>query len=109
MDEATLTVPIEMTAESVLRVGGTRVTLDTVVTAFANGATPEEIALRYPSLTLADIYVTISYYLQHRTEVQHYLQQRQRTAAAVRAENEAQFPPDGIRSRLLARRATQEP
>ena len=44
----TMPVPIERNTDGVLRVGGTRVTLDTLVTAFLAGATAEEIALRYP-------------------------------------------------------------
>jgi uncharacterized protein (DUF433 family) len=108
MSTATMTVPIEKNADGVLRVGGTRVTLDTIVTAFLSRATAEEIGLRYPSLNLADIYAAIGYYLQHQTEVEAYLQQRQQQAAAVREQNEQRFPPDGIRNRLLARRAQRE-
>jgi len=40
----------------VVRVAKTRVTLDTVVTAFLEGCTPEEIAEQYPSLQLSEIY-----------------------------------------------------
>jgi len=37
-----------MDSHGVLRVGGTRVTLDTVIAVFKEGATPEEIVYRYP-------------------------------------------------------------
>jgi uncharacterized protein (DUF433 family) len=57
-------VPLATDAGSVVRVGGTRVTLDTVVTAFEEGATAEEIVHQYPSLKLADIYAVIGYYLR---------------------------------------------
>lgn len=107
MTIATVAVPIERNADGVLRVGGTRVTLDTVVIAFQAGAAAEEIALRYPSLELADIYAAISYYLQNQPEVDDYLQQRQLQAATVREQNEARFKPDGIRNRLLQRRTRQ--
>ncbi len=108
MATATMTVPIEETVDGVQRVIGTRVTLDTIVTAFQVGATAEEIALRYPSLKLADIYAVFSYYLQHQADVDAYLQQRQHQAAVVRAENEVRFKPEGIRARLLTRRAAQK-
>jgi len=50
-----------ITVESVVvRVRGTRVRLDTVVYAFNQGASAEEILQQYPSLALADIYETIS-------------------------------------------------
>jgi len=91
-----------------VRVGETRVTLDTVIAAFEEGATAEEIVYQYPSLDLADVYAVLSYYLQQRDEVEAYLRQRRRQAAAVRRQNEARFDPHGIRDRLLARRVRQK-
>ena len=101
-------IPLHMDRDGVLRVGGTRVTLDTVVGAFSDGATPEEIVHQYPSLDLADIYAVLGYYLRHRTDVDVYLQRRQQQAQQVRQENEARFPTTGIRERLLARRRLTE-
>ncbi len=107
MATATITVPLEQTAEGVFRVSGTRVTLDTVVMAFLQGATAEEIVMRYPSLSLADVYAVVGYYLQHQADVDAYVQQRQHRADLVRAEHEVRFPPDSIRARLLSRRAAK--
>jgi uncharacterized protein (DUF433 family) len=90
--------------EGVVRVGGTRVTLDTVIQAFREGATAEEIAIQYPALQLADVYSAISYYLQREDEVEVYLLLRAQERADVRAQNEARYPSSGIRERLLARR-----
>jgi hypothetical protein len=42
-------IPLQALEDGVVRVGGTRVTLDTVVIAFEQGATAEEIVLQYPS------------------------------------------------------------
>ena len=97
-------LPIKMDADGVVRVAGTRVTLDTIASAFNEGATPEEIVAQYSSLDLADVYAVIGYYLRHRGDVEAYLRQRQQQADAVRKENEARFDPQGIRERLLARR-----
>ena len=102
-------LPLSMDGDSVVRVGGTRVTLDTVIAAFAEGATPEEIAYQYPSLRLSDIYSVISYYLGQRGEVEAYLAQRREQAATVRRQNEARFDPHGVRDRLLARRGAKGP
>jgi uncharacterized protein (DUF433 family) len=97
-------VPIHTDADGVVRVAGTRVTLDTVVAAFDAGATAEEIAEQYSSISLADVYSVITYYLRHKTEVSAYLHRRQEQAAAVREEVERRFPPSGIRERLITRR-----
>jgi len=96
-------VPLTADADGVLRVGGTRVTLDVVVAAFEEGASAEEIALQYPALKLADIYATIAYYLQQGAAVEDYLGRRQRDATQVRANNEARHDLHGIRERLLSR------
>jgi uncharacterized protein (DUF433 family) len=100
-------LPVQMDKEGVLRVGGTRVTLDTVVHAFKRGAAAEEIASQYSAIDLADVYGAISYYLRHRAEVERYLEKRAREAEEIRREVEARCDPRGIRERLLARRASQ--
>jgi|SRR5688572_16462162 len=97
-------LPLALGKDGVVRVGGTRVTLDTVVRAFTRGATAEEIAQQYPSLSLSDIYATISYYLQNRDDVDKYLEKRKKHAQAVKRENQKKFDPHGIRDRLLARK-----
>jgi uncharacterized protein (DUF433 family) len=97
-------VPLQTTEDGVVRVGGTRVTLDTVVAAFEQGATAEEIVQQYPSLTLADVYAAIGYYLRHRSDVELYLAQRREHSKAVRMQNRKNLESSGIRTRLLAGR-----
>lgn len=99
--------PIQKDGNDVWRVGGTRVRLDTVIGAFKQGCAAEEILLKYPSLQLPDIYSVITYYLWHKEEVEAYLAEREKIAEQVRQENEARFPPQGVRERLLARRPTK--
>src|SRR6266496_4097086 len=96
--------PLRLTEEGVLRVRGTRVPIDTVIGAYEDGETPEEIVHHYSSLNVADVYAVISYYLRHRPVVETYLEQRRERAAEIRRENEARFPSQGLRERLLARR-----
>jgi len=100
-------VPLESEADGVVRVKGTRVTLDTVVAAFAEGATAEEIAQQYPTLALSDIYAVLSYNLRRREEVDADLQERNERRSQVRRENESRFDPKGVRERLMGRRAKQ--
>ena len=97
-------VPIHTDAEGVVRVAGTRVTLDTVVGAFETGVTAEEIAQQYPTVPLVDVYSVITYYLRHKPEVETYLRKREDEAGRVREDVERQFPSAGLRERLLARR-----
>ena len=63
-------VPLQTDVDGVVRVGQTRVTLDTVIGAFKEGATAEEIVWQYPTLSLADVYAVIGYYLQRQPEVE---------------------------------------
>ena len=99
--------PIQADDDGVLRVGGTRVRLETIINAFKSGSAAEEILLKYPSLSLTDIYAIITYYLWSREEVETYLEERRRVEEVVRRENETWFPPAGVRERLLARRPPQ--
>jgi uncharacterized protein (DUF433 family) len=96
-------VPLEMNKDGVMLVSKTRVTLDTIVSAFNDGAAAEEIAYQYPSVPLADIYSVISYYLHNKKQVNAYLKRREKFAQEVRKQNEARFIQTGIRERLLAR------
>lgn len=96
-------IPLQRHEDGTIRVANTRVSLDILVAAFRAGATAEEIAQDYPSLTLGDIYAVIAYYLRHEDEVGNYLQERGELAEAVRRQNEGRWPSHDLRSRLLAR------
>ena len=96
--------PLHVNADNIVLIGQTRVTLDTLVSAFKQGATAEEIVYRYPSLKLADVYATITYYLNHQESVEEYLAKNQSRAQKVRAINESSAESQKIRKRLLARK-----
>src|ERR1035441_8696762 len=95
MAEALMTEPIPLVADAdgVIRVRGTRVTMETILTAFDEGATAEEIAQQYPSISLADVYQVIGYYLRHSSELEPYLG----GGARIFARPEDQMSPDGRR------------
>ena len=102
-------VPLRRDEAGALRVGSSRVPLDTVVQEFEDGADPEGIVRAYPTLQLADVYAVIAYYLRHRGELDEYLRRREEEAAALKREIEARQPNRaGLRERLLARKAQQE-
>ena len=96
--------PLETGADGVIRVRGTRVTLDTVWAAFQEGATAEEIVQQYPTLSLADAYQAIGYCLRNDQALAGYLAKRNEGCEEIRSSNESRWPPEGIRARLLARR-----
>jgi uncharacterized protein (DUF433 family) len=104
MSHSTTTVPLSTDQAGVLRVTGTRVSLDSVIYAFDEGATPEEIAQAFPTLDLAAIYSVIGYYLQNRAEIEQYLEQRKVQREESKKEIESRFNPHGLRERLLARK-----
>jgi len=97
-------IPLAKDAHGVYRVGGTRVTLDSVVHAFDRGATAEEIAQKFPTLQLSDVYQVIGYYLRHSSELAEYLEQRHREQREILDRHGNEWSPQGLRERLLARR-----
>lgn len=94
----------ETDRDGVMRVGDTRVTLDSVISSFKTGATAEEIACQYPTLQLADIYSAISCYLRNQKETESYLARRRNIRDQVRSQNQLRFESDNIKTRLMARR-----
>ncbi len=97
-------VPLQVGESGVILVRGTRVTLDTIVEAFRDGASAEEITQQYPSLQLADVYAVLGYYLRHSAAVDAYLFERRAQAESLRFEHQDRWKDAGVRARLLARR-----
>jgi uncharacterized protein (DUF433 family) len=86
-----------------LRVGNTRVSLDSVVYAYNRGEDAAEIQRAFDTLSLADIHAAIAYYLHNREKVDRYLAKRAAEFEKSRAEDRAR--PDHItREMLLARK-----
>ena len=84
-----------------VRVGDTRVSIDTVLYHYNRGVSPRYIVRNFTTLTEADVYAVIAYYLQHRKEVDAYLQAWQAHEDAVRALFEAE--DDGFMERIHER------
>ena len=60
--------------ENVIRIKGNRIGIEIVLEDYLEGASPEEILLRYPTLNLEKIHATILYYLAKKGEVETYLE-----------------------------------
>jgi len=101
----TQAVPLRRGEDGVLRVTGSRVTLDSIVHQFKNGATAEQIQEDFPSLTLRDIYSVIAHFLQNTRSVEEYLCEQVRAAGEVRREIEGCIDSGDLRDRLRQRRA----
>ncbi len=58
-----------------IRIAGTRIGIETVLRDYLEGASPEEIMLRYPTLSLEQVHATITYFLANQEKVDLYLEQ----------------------------------
>lgn len=86
----------------VMRVGATRVMLDSIVAGFQQGHSPETIQQQYPAVSLEEVYGTIAWYLAHAEEAEQYLA---RQAAVWEHEREkAARRPSPVVQRLRALR-----
>ncbi len=56
-----------------LYMAGTRVSLDSLITRFEEGASPERIAQSFPSLRLSQVYGAIAYYLENQETIRQHL------------------------------------
>jgi uncharacterized protein (DUF433 family) len=100
--------PIFEEASGALRVGNSRVLLELVIQDFQDGATPEAITQRYDTLSLADVYSVIAYFLRHKSEVEDYLVRREQRAAEVKNRVERQQSDlSEVRARLQSRRGSK--
>jgi uncharacterized protein (DUF433 family) len=90
----TVALPLKMDEHGVIRVSGTRVTLDTVIACYHQGDSPEAIHEGFDVLPLNDIYAVIAYYLAHRGELDAYLKRGQEEAERLRQEWEANYTPE---------------
>ena len=85
----TLPVPLHEDPPGVFRVGKSRVLLELVIRAFQRGQTPEAIIQSYDTLSLADVYAVVSYYLANPAPIDEYLDACDQKAEAMRQKLEA--------------------
>jgi uncharacterized protein (DUF433 family) len=97
---------LRLDEHGVIKVSGTRVTLDSIVETFQQGSTPDEIAESFPTVPLEDIYTIIGYHLRHWYAVQAYLREQDIEAEQIRLQIEEISPSVGLKERLRERRRT---
>jgi uncharacterized protein (DUF433 family) len=79
-----------------IRIMGTRIGIEFVLRDYQEGASPEEIVLRYPTLSLEQVHATITYYLHHRVSLDAYLARWQAQGEAA-WEQQSSHPSDFLR------------
>jgi len=62
------------------RVGGTRVSLDSLVYLYREGVSAESMVDSYPALTLEQVHGALAFYLANQSEVDAYLVSEHRAA-----------------------------
>ena len=101
--------PLRELENGAIRVGDTRVSLDSVIHVFNQGYSAEEIVLSFSTLKLRDVYAVIAYYLDNREAVDAYIVRQEEKGEEIRHKFEALHPPaENLQAKLAARKAEQE-
>jgi len=94
---------LEMHSPDDVRVKGTRVGIEHVLSAYRAGSLPEEISLEFPTVTVEQVHGVIAWYLRNRTEADAYVERWQTRARKMRSQQAAAGQSDLIaRLRRLA-------
>lgn len=92
-----------------IRVKGTRVGIETILTDYLElGLFAEQIATRYPSLSVEQVYATLTYYWRHRAQVDAYLRTVDQELERQRRQQDLHPSPAVQRLRELARQRDQQ-
>ena len=76
-----------------LRVAGTRIRVENVVSWTEQGLSPEDIVAAYPQLTPADVHAALAYYFDHRAEIESQMRVDAEFLDAMRATRGSHLPP----------------
>ena len=94
--------------EDVIRIKGNRIDIEIVLEDYLEGASPEEILLRYPTLDLEKIHATILYYLAKTEEVEAYLERVRQLDEAADQEQLRNPSPFVVKLRERLAKASQK-
>jgi uncharacterized protein (DUF433 family) len=85
-----------------IRLKGHRIGIESVLYEYIHNAqTPEEIVVRFPTLSLEQIYATILYYLHNKAQIDAYMTEWIEHGERMRAEQERNPTPAMLRLRRL--------
>ncbi len=92
-----------------IRVKGTRVGIETILTDYLElGLFAEQIAARYPTLSVEQVYATLTYYWRNRSQVNAYLRTVDQELERQRREQDLHPSPAVQRLRELAHQRDQQ-
>ena len=80
-------------------VAGTRVSLDSLIQCFNEGLSPEALLEEFDTLTLAQVFGALAFYLESQPAIDAYRVRQKRRFDAVR-NSAAPLPPE-LRARLM--------
>ncbi|MEX2141119.1 MAG: DUF433 domain-containing protein [Pirellulales bacterium] len=83
-------------AENDVRIRGTRVGIEQLLSAYNDGLTADELAFQYRTVTLEQVHGVIAYYLANKAAVDEYLRSWEHESEERRAEWERQPKPDVV-------------
>lgn len=95
-----LTIPLCPTPDGTIRIGDTRVSLETVIESYLTGDRPEDIHEGFPFIDLADIYAIIAFYLKNKEAVDQYLATQDAESQRILARL-AEIPGNAEKSQAL--------
>lgn len=91
-----------------IRLKGHRLGIETILLQYLHrGKTPEQIAALFDTVSLEQIYATILYYFQHRTEVDAYLNDYLAYTRQARRQQQLNPPPAVARIQQLVEQKSQ--
>lgn len=88
----TLELPLRLDEYGRWRVSNTRIPLETVIIAFQQGSTPEQIVEDFDVLQLAQVYQILGYYLAYRDELDVHIARHIAEEEAMMREHIAKYP-----------------
>ncbi len=90
------------------RIDGHRIKVEQITVCYERmGMSPDEIVTSHPTISLAQVHAALSYYYEHKREIDADIEQGERFVAELRAK----YPPSKLQNLLEARKsdATDDP
>jgi uncharacterized protein (DUF433 family) len=103
-----VSIPLETNKQGVIRVKGTRVSLDSILHAYNEGATAEEIVLRYPTCAIEEVYTILSWALNNSDFVTEYLAIQTARRGQLEKVIRQEFPSSGLKERVSEHREEED-